>query len=59
MCEYCNKEFIKTYISKHNEKCLIKKLPSNNCNENMINNIIENNTGSTEGTGGTSRALRA
>ena len=37
----------------------MKKLHSNNCNENMIINNNENNTGSTESTGGASRALRA
>ena len=26
MCEYCNCEFNKTYLSKHNERCLIQNI---------------------------------
>ena len=49
MCEYCNKEFNETYLSKH-----IKKLQLNNYKEKIINNNNENNL---EGTEGASRII--
>ena len=43
ICEFCRKEFNRTCLSKHIERCLIKTLHLNNNDENIINNKIENN----------------
>ena len=44
-CQFCDKEFNKTYLSKHIERCLIKKLHLYNYNiENHNENNFANNT---------------
>ena len=42
-CEFCNKEFNKTYLSKHIERCLIKRCLVEKLHLND-NEIINNNT---------------
>ena len=47
-CEFCTKEFNKTYLSKHIKRCLVEKLHLNdnkiinNDDENIINYYNEN-----------------
>ena len=55
-CEFCNNEFIRTYLSKHIGRCHIKTNHLNNEDENsIINNSSEIDT---ESTGGVLRASR-
>ena len=45
MCEHCNREFNRTYLSKHIESCLIKKIHSsayNKINDKQSNDINDN-----------------
>ena len=43
MCEYCKREFNKTYLSKHIERCLINKLHSNDTAKLASHSIININ----------------
>ena len=39
-CEICNKEFNKTYLSKHIERCFIEKVHLNDNNKEINNDNI-------------------